>query len=143
MGEVSANLLIVLATTFALNGRLAEPQANYCLRFVREIVEYAYGLEPGEFYRLWWTHRVPENKTAEPWARDMERSFRAQGFGVPQARAGDLVFNYRVAIPYGHVGVMITDQLVLDVWPEGSSAILRLVPLYEWNPTTIVRLPDR
>ena len=136
------DILIVLAATAALNGRLAEPTPRYCLRLVREIVEHALGLEPYGFYRLWRSHHVEENRTSEPWARDMERSLRAHGFAVPTARAGDLVFNHAIARPYGHAGIMLTDNLVLDVWPDATGPPLRLTPIAEWAPTTIVRLPE-
>lgn len=136
------NLLIVMAATMAFNGRIVEPTPNYCLRLVREIVEHALDMEPYEFYERYWTHRVEENTTIEPWARDLERSLRAAGYAVYTPMAGDLVFNYRVGLPYGHAGIMLTDNLVLDVWPDATGPPLRLTPIQDWAPTTIIRLPD-
>ena len=135
------NLAIVLAATLALNGRVAEPTPNYCLRLVREVVEHALGWEPYTFYAVFWTHRVEQNRTAEPWARDLERSLRAAGYAVRVGQAGDLVFNHQLAWPYGHAGILITPNLVLDVWPHATGPPLRLVPIAEWAPTTIIRLP--
>ena len=132
---------IVLAAALALNGVIATPQPHYCLRLVREIVEHAYGWAPNEFYRVFWTHRVEENRSGEPFARDLERSLRAAGLQVPTPQAGDLVFNHHVAWPYGHAGIMLSDILVLDVWPGARAPPLRLTPVRDWNPTTIIRLP--
>ena len=131
----------MLSAALAINGIVAVPQPNYCLRLVREIVEHAYGWEPMTFYQVFWTHRVEENHTAEPWARDLERSLRYAGYQVSHPRAGDLVFNHRLAWPYGHTGVMLSNSLVLDVWPNAVGPPLRVMPVWEWQPTTIIRLP--
>ena len=132
---------IVLAAALALNGGIpASP--HYCLRFVREVVEHALGMQPYEFHRTYWTHRVEENRTGEPWARDIERSLRNAGLQVDTPRAGDLVFNHRIALPYGHAGIMLSDILVLDVWPNPRGPPLRVTPVWDWHPTTIIRLPD-
>ena len=135
------NTAIVLAAALTINGTIGTPQAHYCLRLVREIVESAYGMPSGAFYTMYWTHRVEENRTSEPWARDLERSLRAAGLAVPIPQAGDLVFNHQVAWPYGHAGVMLSDVLVLDVWPNATGPPLRVTPVWEWAPTTVVRLP--
>jgi hypothetical protein len=135
-------MAIVLAATLALNGRVAEPTPHYCLRLVREIVEHALGWEPYTFYAVFWTHTVEENRTAEPWARDLERSMRAAGLSVPTPIAGDLVFNHNLGKPYGHAGVMLTQNLVLDVWPDATGPPLRLTPVAEWAPTTIIRITE-
>lgn len=138
------DLAIVLAAALTLNGGVATPEANYCLRFVRQVVEHAYQLPEGGFYDLYWTRTVEENLTSEPWARDLERSFRDAGLVVYDLQPGDLVFNHKVAWPYGHVGIMLSDVLVLDVWPDATGPPLRLTPVWEWAPTSIVRLtpPD-
>jgi hypothetical protein len=134
---------IVLSAALTLNGLAPiTPQAHYCLRLVREVIEHAYQLPPGAFYARYWTHKVEENATSEPWARDLERSLRAAGLTVTTPRAGDLVFNHRVAHPYGHAGIMLSSILVLDVWPNATGPPLRLTPVWEWAPTTIIRLPE-
>ena len=135
-------LSIVLAAALTLNGHGPTPQPHYCLKLVREVVELAYGLPPMAFYERWWTHRVEENRSGEPWARDLERSLRAAGLTVPTPQAGDLVFNHAIAWPYGHAGIMLSDILVLDVWPNATGPPLRLTPVWEWAPTTIIRLPE-
>ena len=131
----------MLAAALALNGIIATPQPHYCLRLVREIVEHAYGWAPNEFYQRYWTHRVEENRSGEPWARDLERSLRAAGYQVATPQAGDLVFNHRIAWPYGHAGIMLSSMLVLDVWPNATGPPLRVTPVWEWAPTTIIRIP--
>jgi hypothetical protein len=52
------------------------------------------------------------------------------------------VFNHDLGKPYGHAGVMLTSNLVLDVWPDATGPPLRLTPVAEWAPTTIIRLPE-
>ena len=136
------NTAVVLAAALAINGVIAPPQGHYCLRFVRQVVEHAYGWAPMEFYRQFWTHTVEENRSGEPWARDLERSLRNAGFQVHEPAAGDLVFNYRSAWPKGHAGVMLSDVLVLDVWPSVRGSSLRVTPVWVWAPTTVIRLPD-
>ena len=140
MGVV-VDVRIVLAAALALNGGIPA-QPHYCLRFVRQVVERAYGWPAYEFYRVFWTHRVEENRTSEPFARDLERSLRNAGLQVDTPQAGDLVFNHRVAWPYGHAGVMLSDVLVIDAWPNPRGPPLRVTPVWDWNPTTIIRLPD-
>ena len=137
----SMNTAMVLAVTLALNGTITTPQSGYCLRFVRQVVEFAYNMPDSAFYGLYWTHRVEENHTNEPWARDLERSLRAAGLAVVAPQAGDLVFNYRILWPYGHAGVMLSDILVVDVQPHATGPPLRVTPVWEWGPTTIIRLP--
>jgi hypothetical protein len=84
---------------------------------------------------------VEENGTLEPWARDLERSLRDLGLAVDSPRAGDLVFDFTY-YPTGHVGVMLTDDMVLDAFPVGGAATLRVTPVNVWAPTTIIRLPE-
>ena len=135
------NLAIVLSAVLVLNGGLTVPEPHYCLRMAREIVEHAGGWPPNDFYRRYWTHRVEENSTTGPWARDLERSMRHAGLQVDSPKAGDLVFNHHLGWPYGHVGVMLSDILVLDVWPNPTGPPLRVTPVWDWAPTTIIRLP--
>jgi hypothetical protein len=132
---------IVLAAALAINGGITA-QPHHCLRFVRQVVEHAYGWPPMGFYERYWTHRVEENRSGEPWARDLERSLRNAGYQVATPQAGDLVFNHAVAWPYGHAGVMLSDVLVIDAWPNPRGPPLRVTPVWDWKPTTIIRLPD-
>jgi cell wall-associated NlpC family hydrolase len=134
------NERIVQAAFGVLEGRVAvEQRPWFCLKVARQIVEAGMGWRAGEFYRRYWTHKVEENKTEVPWARDLERSLRWGGYSVHIPQAGDLVFSHVTARPYGHVGVMLTDKLVLENTPsergfrKGNIAV---VPLREWVPVT-------
>lgn len=87
-----------------------ETRPYFCLKVVRQIIEDANDWPSHEFYRKHHTHWVEENKKhVEPWARDLQRSLRKQGLQVPfhERKAGDLVFMWKAAFPYGHVGVLI------------------------------------
>jgi hypothetical protein len=138
---------IVAAAWDVVRGELVvETRPMFCLKVVRQIVEHAMRWKPGEFYRRYWTHKVEENRTAEPWARDLERSLRNRGLAAKEPQAGDLVFNFRAAWPYGHVGVMLSNSVVLENTPSNrgfSRGNIRLVPLKEWGtPTTVIRLKE-
>lgn len=138
-----ANERLLSSAQLAAQGTIGEVLPNQCLRLIRQVVEHAFDLPSHTFYSLYWTHRVEENDTLVPWARDLERSLRAQGYAVYTVQPGDLVFDYRIAWPYGHVGLVLPDYTVLDVATWGSTATLRTVPLSQWGePTTIIRLPD-
>jgi hypothetical protein len=133
---------IALTASWALDGLVAEAVPNYCLRLVREIVEHAAGMQPWGFYEVFLVTRVEENHTVEPWARDLERSMRLMGLAVHHPREGDIVFNYNLGGVYGHAGIMLTDELVLDVWPSASGPPLRVSHVDDWGPTTIARIPE-
>ena len=136
------NAAIAAAAALALSGGIAQPAENgYCLQFVREVVEHALGWPDRAFYRLYWVQRVEENDTDEPWARDMERALRDLGFAVDTPRAGDLVFDFTYH-PTGHVGVMLTDDMVLDAFPVEGVPTLRVTPVSVWAPTTIIRMTE-
>jgi len=117
-----------------------------CLKLVRQIIEDANGWPSHELYRKYLTTKVDENNTSTPWARDFEASMYELGYVVDRApREGDIVFMSHAAWPYGHVGVMFTDELVFENTPSergfmGPGA-LRLVHIKEWGkPTTVARL---
>lgn len=136
------NAAIAAAAALALAGGVAQPtDTGYCLQFVREVVEHALGWPDRAFYRRYWVQRVEENDTSEPWARDLERSLRDLGYAVDEPRAGDLVFDFTYR-PVGHVGVMLTNDVVLDVFPVGGVPTLRVTPVSVWAPTTIIRFPE-
>lgn len=125
---MTTNDLIVKAAVAAANGRVPglPTQGGWCLKAVRLIVEW--GLFDGrqEFYKRWLvagtTTRGGTDKDrllearADPWASDIESSMKRLGLGVPAAlrKPGDLVFNYRAAAPIGHVGVLLTRDMVLE-----------------------------
>jgi len=130
------NELIVEASYRVMRGQLKVPtRAGFCLQMVRLIVEDAFNMPSHSFYR-WKTHMVERapGDDFDPWARDMERSFRLDGYGVavPQensryltrlelqsAAPGDLLFRWDVARTrqgtfIGHVGILMPGGLVLE-----------------------------
>lgn len=152
-----------------LRGELAAPQeSGYCLTLVRLIIQDAYNLTYDEFY----AHRtdpVPRPNLSTPWARDMERSFRAQGMAVPipvtwgpngdsryidtndkRLKPGDLLFRSDTAtnsagMDVGHVAVLMPGKLVLEnIDPQYrpkslSRGVTSLTPLGNWPVTTAIR----
>jgi len=132
-----------------------ERRPGYCLRFVRQIVEDALNLAPGDFYRIYvFPHfALREGETPEDikpyWARGAERAMRSAGLAVPvdRAKPGDLVFSYRASRPYGHVGVLLHGKLVLENtyarrgWKHDDMGAIRITPMRQWDPiTTVIRL---
>src|SRR5690625_5616425 len=63
---------------------------------------------------------TPEERLAaarlDPGAADLEASAKQLGWQVPgvERQAGDLVFNHAAAAPVGHVGVLISRDVVLE-----------------------------
>lgn len=125
---MSTNERIVKAAVAAANGQVPNlPQkSGYCLQLVRMVVEW--GLFEGrrEFYKRYLVagtsrrggtpqERLNEAKV-DPWAADMEASAKALGWGVPALlrKPGDLVFDHNAAAPIGHVGVLISRDMVLE-----------------------------
>lgn len=126
---MTTNDRIVKAAIAAANGQVPNlpQQSGYCLQFVRMVVEW--GLYDGrdrEFYRrhlvAGTTRRggTPLERLLEarvdPWAADMEASAKALGWPVMGIlrQAGDLVFDHKAAEPVGHVGVLISKDMVLE-----------------------------
>jgi hypothetical protein len=141
------NLKIVKACWEVVQGSLVtEGRGGFCLRFVRQVVEHAYGWKAGDFYRRFHTHTVEENTTTEPWARDLERSMRSNGMAVKDPQAGDMIFDYKRAKPYGHVALMLSNSMVLELSPTRrgfARGNINLVTLKEWGtPTTVIRLKE-
>ena len=139
-----------------LRGTLkVEKRPGYCLKLVRQIVEDALDMAPGDFYRVFvYPHfHLNPGETYEDikpyWARGAERALREQGFMVhiDQAKPGDLVFSYRVSRPYGHVGILLDGKMVLENttarrgWNRNDMGAIRYTPMREWGPiTTVARL---
>lgn len=111
----------------AANGKVTiPPRHGLCLAFVRSVVEDA--LYGGE--RLFYQNYLKAGTTKrggtdaerlreawlDPWASDIERSMKVLGLGVPAMlrKPGDLVFNYHAAAPIGHVGILLTRDLVVE-----------------------------
>jgi len=134
---VAGNERVVESAYRLIRGELRAPaSAGLCLMLARLVVEDAFGLPSHGWYR-WLTHRVerePGDDT-DPWARDMERSLRAGGFGVaepaageryvssvalaPVCEAGDILFRWDVAKTrqgtfVGHVGILMPGEMVLE-----------------------------
>lgn len=142
-----------------LNGLPTTP--GLCLAAVRVIIESAAGWPSHELYKRYLvvgTSRRPGDSNerlqaakADPWAADMEASAKALGWPVPmlERKPGDLVFNHSAAPPYGHVGVLIARDVVLEnidprYRPEsivvGPSLCLTPINHVPW--TLVARIPD-
>lgn len=132
--------------------------AFYCLKLARLIVEDALFEGRVEFYDRYLVARTTQGHEKRddwtPWAADAEASMKKLGFAVPfsDRQAGDLVFNYRAARPYGHVGVLIEPNLVLEnIRPEyrprsihiAGKHFLSLTPLEHFEHTLVARLQPR
>lgn len=134
--------------------------SGWCLAYARRVVELAYGWPAGHFYTLWGRERVdraPGPPAGAWWARDMERSLRNLGYGVPAGQAlqpGDLLFYWRAALNQhgvyvGHVGVLTHGDLVAEnVSPayrphslRRPGSVLLLTPLSRFAWSTAIRLP--
>lgn len=125
---------------------------GYCLKAVRVLVEKSLGWEPFQFYEKYGVTRTsgapPGRQDWSWWASDIEASMKQLGLAVPydERQPGDLVFNYRAAKPYGHVGLLLERPLVLElVSPEYrptsmSRSNVCLTRLAGWQPTLIARL---
>jgi hypothetical protein len=135
---------------------------GWCLKVVRLIVEHA--LFDGQYamYGKWLsagTTRRPGDAAArlaaaqdDQWAADFESSCKLNGFAVSLAdrQAGDLIFNHNGAVPFGHVGILLTPDWVL----ENISAAhrpdsipltprnLMLTPITNRPWTLVARLPE-
>jgi len=143
-----------------LNGLPTRP--GWCLQAVRVIVEEALGWPSHELYRRFLVAGTsrrpggPEQRVAaarlDPWAADMEASAKQLGWQVPgvERQAGDLVFNHAVAAPIGHVGVLISRDVVLEnidpAFRPGSVHLghhsLSLTPYAALPWTLVARVPE-
>ncbi len=115
-------------------------EGGMCLKLVRLIVESALELRSHEMYDKWLIAGTSQRQGTEPeradaaranpWASDMEASFKRLGWGVPFAdrRPGDILCNYRAMPPYGHIAVLLDANTALEnidhVFRQSSSLLL-------------------
>src|SRR5690606_13371980 len=137
-------------------------QAGLCLAFVRSVVERACFNGRWEFYPRYLvaatTRRrgTPEERLAaarsEPWAADAEASMKQLGFAVPSLfrRPGDLVFSWKAAPPYGHVGILLNRSTIVELvnpaYRPRSVHLpgnVSLTPYGDWPVTLVARLRPR
>lgn len=147
---------IILAVIAALTGKIETPQQpDRCLAFARIVVEHAYGMRPFEFYERFGVRRTSAAASWRSdwtfWAADIEASLRQLKLGVPyhERRPGDLLFSHRTAAPYGHVGVLLSRELVAESivseWRPHSlnvSPFLSVTPISQLDATFLARLPE-
>lgn len=112
------------ATNHLIRGIPSKP--GWCLKHVRLIVEDALWNGRVQLYSthlVAGTSRRPGTPTErqqaaklDPWASDLEASVKKLGLAIPfmLRKPGDLIFNHNGAKPYGHVGILITRDLVLE-----------------------------
>lgn len=158
------NTKIVNSLIRAANGHIGIPKSpGLCLAFVRCVIEDALYDGKREFYRHYLVAGTTKRGGTDsdrlgeawkdPWAADIERSMKVLGMGVPALlrKPGDLVFNYHAAAPIGHVGLLLTRDLVVEnirpTYRAGSIHLsvgsLSITP-YSKHPWTLVaRLRDR
>lgn len=161
---MTTNEKIVKAAVAAANGKVPRlPQkSGYCLMLARLVVEWAlFDGKDGEFYKRFLVAGTSarggtdaQNLAAakqDKWASDIERSAKLLGWPVPAIlrKPGDLVFNHKAAAPVGHVGILLTRDVVLEnihpsFRPDSihlSHSSLSITP-YASRPWTLVaRLP--
>ncbi len=121
---MSANERIVESAYAAMRGEIPVPRttSGYCLRLVRMVLENALGWDDEELY-VRFPNKI-ETNTPQPrpfWARDVQRSFRDAGWGVPLAerQPGDLLFYWRAALNehgdyVGHVGILLPGGFIFE-----------------------------
>lgn len=161
---MTTNEKIVKAAVAAANGKVPRlPQkSGYCLMFVRLVVEWAlFGGKDGEFYRRYLVAGTSgrggtptanlKAAQSDKWAADIEASAKKLGWPAPAIlrKPGDLVFNHAAAAPVGHIGILLTRDVVLEnihpsFRPDSihlSHSSLSITP-YASRPWTLVaRLP--
>lgn len=97
-----------------------------CLALVRVVVEAALEYRSHELYArhlVAGTTRRPGDDAVRlaaarlsPWASDFEASVKKLAWGVPLAerQPGDLIFNHNASPPFGHVGILLDRNTVLE-----------------------------
>ena len=122
------NQLIVAAAWAAAKGALkGVPKGpGLCLAFVRVVVEAALGYQSHEMYSRYLvagtTHRPGDERVRlaaakqNPYATDFEASVKKLAWGVPLAERlpGDIIFNHNAAKPFGHVGILLDANTVIE-----------------------------
>ena len=122
------NQLITAAAWAAARGALkGVPKGpGLCLAFARVVVEAGLGMRERELYARYLvagtTHRPGDERVRlaaarmSPWATDFEASVKKLAWGVPLAdrQPGDLIFNHNAAKPFGHVGILLDANTVLE-----------------------------
>lgn len=121
---------IVDAAVKAANGLYPDiaREPGWCLSWVRRVVEYGcFDGRAQEFYRRYLVAGTSRRGGSEaerlaaawrnPWAADAEASMKKLGLAVPALlrQAGDLVFNHNAAIPFGHVGILLDRDWILEL----------------------------
>jgi len=165
---MTTNEKIVRSAIKTIHNQLLAPvPTGLCLRLVRIIVEDALKIDFYQTYRTHVVERVPGDDS-DPWARDLERSFRENGFAVcvpgegeryigkrkleQVAIPGDLLFRHDVAptpqgTNVGHVGILIENGLVIENvnYRFRSESFQRrgtcLTPLSHFKTTLVARIP--
>lgn len=126
--DPTQNVRIQVAAWQVARGRLKglPREHGFCLQLVRLVIEAALGLRSHELYDRWLVAGTTRRggtdaeraaaARANPWAADFEASLKRLGAGIAFAdrRAGDLLFNYHAAEPYGHVAVLLDRGTVLE-----------------------------
>jgi len=158
MAEV--NKAILRASMDFLNGKLdADGREDYCLSFVRGIVEDSQGWPWGQLYKDYLTQGVTPaaHYPGEIWARDAEKNLRDLGMAVHRRKPGDLLFVCKDAWSsqwdayIGHVSIFMPGEMVLEnIRPSYRPhsfhrGNISLTPINYWlTPTTIIRFdPDK
>lgn len=124
---MTTNDKIVESAYRALLGQLKVENSSggWCLRVTRQIVQDALGINHDEFYHRFLTVKASGTDAVVPYARDVQVSLRGLGYQVSDVGVlpGDLFFSWK-PMPYGHVGVVLSDGYVLENF-AGSRAVAR------------------
>ena len=135
-----------------LSGKLVvDARPYYCLSTVRGVIEAAMGWCWGEFYKRYLITKADGTDPNEPAARDMQKSLRQLGYDVkPEDRqAGDIITNWKLAYPYGHIAILLTKDLILENSPTHRPGAYRngelsITPYSAFpEPVELFRLQER
>jgi hypothetical protein len=164
---MTPNERVVKAAYEAINGKIKLPTTSgFCLQHTRIIIERAHGL-PSHGWYAWRTHPVERlpGDDKDPWARDMERSLRANGFAVESPTTGnrylteeqvsngipgDIVFRWdlyktKAGSFVGHVGILLPGGVVYENINPNSRptsyklGVNSLTPIKDFRMTLIAR----
>lgn len=119
-----------------------ERAQGFCLKFSRQCIEKALG-KPSH-----WLYSLMPGDTPRT-ALGAEQALRKKGWAVPvtEMRPGDLVFNGKVSLPDGHVGLCVADGLILENTTAQRGVrfggAIALTTVKQFGPvTTVIRLPE-